>query len=224
MAQNVNRKAGEEKNPLDNLTAYYEDNKKTINMVATIVLLIVVGGLGYLKLYKEPRVEKAATNMAYAQRMFQTDSLDLALNGDGQNPGFLKVKRKFGGTPSENLANYYIGAIYLKKGDYGQAVKYLKEFDGNGTMVGYLAKGLLGDAYMESGKIKEGIAAYEDAASNEDNDVLTPIYLYRAGIAYEMNNQPEKAKEKYLSIKDNYPTSQQAQDIDRLLARMGHLD
>lgn len=224
MAQNVNRKTAEDKNLMDNLTAYYEDNKKTVNMVATVVLLIVVGGLAYFKLYKEPRVEKAATNMAYAQRMFQVDSLDLALNGDGQNPGFLKVKRKFGGTPSENLANYYIGAIYLKKGDYGQAIKYLEDFDGKGTMVSYLAKGLLGDAYMEAGKTKEGIAAYEDAASNEDNEVLTPIYLYRAGIAYEMNSQLEKAKEKYLEIKENYPTSQQAQDIDRLLARMGHLD
>lgn len=216
--KDVRRPANEDKNPLDQIVAYYEENRKRINSITTVVLVIVVGALAYFKLYRAPRVEKAATNIAYAQRMFAIDSLDLALNGDAQNPGFLKVKRKYGGTPAANLANYYIGTIYLRKGDFAQAIKFLKDFDGKGTKVEYMAYGALGDAYMESGKTKEGISSYEKASKSGD-DAIAPIYLYRLAVAAEMNGDIDKAGKAYKQIKDNYPQSQVAQDIDRHVAR-----
>lgn len=214
----------DEMNPLDNLTKLYEDNKKRINTIVTVVLVVVVGGLAYLKLYQAPRVEKAATTVAWAQRQLEVDSFDLALNGNEEHPGFLRVKKKFSGTPTANLCDHYIGVCYLHKGEFDNAIKYLKDFDGKGTMLSYSSWGALGDAYMEKGDLSKGIEYYKKASSNKDNDVLTPIFLYRLGVAYEMNNENEKAKDAYMQIRTDFPRSQPGQDIDRHLARVGAID
>lgn len=213
-----------ESNPLDNLMAKYEANKKRINTITSIVLVAIIGAFVYIKFVRAPRVEKAATTVAWAQRMLEVDSFNLALNGNAEHAGFLKVQKKFSGTPTANLCNHYIGVCYLHLGDFDKAIKYLKDFDGNGTLLSYASWGALGDAYMEKGDIKKGIEYYEKASGNKEDDAVTPIFLYRLAVAYEMNNQADKAKEAYKSIKSDYPRSQYAQDIDRHLARVGVID
>jgi hypothetical protein len=44
----------------------------------------------------------------------------MALNGDGKNPGFIKVASKYSGTAAANLSKYYMGLCYLKMDDYKQ--------------------------------------------------------------------------------------------------------
>jgi tetratricopeptide (TPR) repeat protein len=220
----VERIQSEDSNPLDNIQSTYENNKSRINTGLTIVVVAIVGFFGYKKFIQEPKQSKAATAISYAQAYFAQDSLNKALNGDGQRDGFLRIIKKYGGTKAGNLANYYAGISYLQMHDAKNAIKYLKEFDANGTNVEYMANGALGDAYMESGNVKEGIEHYNKAASNKDDNLLTPMYLQRAGIAYEMNNQPDKAKEVYKRIRDEYPQSQQAREMEKQLARLGVLD
>lgn len=210
----------EESNPLEKLQTAYEVNQKPINTVVVVILIAIVGYFGYLKLYKAPREEKAATAVAFAQRYFQADSVNSALNGDGQHAGFLSIMKKFSGTNTANLCHYYAGVCYLQMGDFKNAIKYLKDFDGKGTMLEYQAYGDLGDAYMETGDTKQGIEYYGKATGYKD-DLLTPIYLYRQGLAYEKNNQPEEAKKDYLRIRDEYPRSMQARDMDKYLAHLG---
>lgn len=211
-------------NPLENLQVKYEGNKKVINTVVTAVLALIVAGFAYLKLYKEPREVKAANAISFAQNYFAQDSVDKALNGDGQHKGFLKVMKQYSGTKTANLCQYYAGVCYLKMGDAKNAIKYLKEFDAEGTLVANAAYGALGDAYMDENNIKQGLEYYTKAASDKENAILTPLYLFRAAQAYEMNKQPEKAIENYKRIRDEYPQSMQARDLDKSLARLGVLD
>ncbi|XZF15795.1 tetratricopeptide repeat protein [Chitinophagaceae bacterium MMS25-I14] len=209
---------------LENLQNAYEINKKRINTVAGVVVVAVLGIVGYFKLYKGPQETKANNAIFYAQRYFEADSVNRALNGDGQHAGFLKVEKKFSGTKAANLSHYYAGVCYLKMGDFKNAIKQLEDFDGKGTMVGYMAYGNLGDAYMESGNTKKGIDAYNKAIGNKDDFAVTPLYLQRLGLAYEMNNQPDEAKKAYERIRDEYPQSMQARDMDKNLARLGELN
>lgn len=210
-------------NPLDNLQVTYEKNKKPINTALIVVVVAVAAFFGW-RWYNQGQDEKAATAVAFAQRYFESDSTNKALNGDGQHSGFLKVMKKFSGTKTANLCHYYAGICYLKEANYPQAIKQLEEFDGKGTIVEQAAQGALGDAYMETGKTSKAINAYKNAAADADDIALTPIFLSRLGMAYELEKKPKDAADAYRRIRDEFPTSPQARDMDKNLARLGELN
>ena len=220
-----NREASpQEVNALDRVQFLYEKNKKVINGVLTGALVIGALTFAYFRLYLAPRETKAASKVFYAQQYFAADSFQRALQGDGQHPGFLKVMKDFSGTKTSNLCHYYAGISYLHLGNTKAAIKQLEDFNGKGTMVGTAAAGALGNAYLEDGKADKAISQFEKATANKEDNVLTPMYLLSLGAAYEMNKKPEDAKKAYLRIRDEYPMSAQARDIDRDLARLGVID
>jgi TolA-binding protein len=231
MANSARNKPGTERrtfeqepNPLDNIMEFYERNKKVISTATTVILVVVVGYFAYTKMYKAPNEEKASTALAFPQTYFAVDSLDMALNGDGRNLGFIKIGKKYDGTAAGNLAHYYEGLCYMKKADYKNAIKALKDFDGRGTSVENLADGVLGEAYMESGDNSHAIESFKKATSDKDNSLVTPMYLYQLGLAYEMSNNANEAKAAFARIRDEYPKSMQARDVDKELARLGQLN
>lgn len=213
-----------ESNPMDGVVVFYEKNKKVINALITGVLVGVVGYFAYTKLYKGPAEEKASTALSIPMNYFAADSLNMALNGDGKNLGFIKISKKYSGTAAGNLAHYYQGLCYLRMGDYKTAIKELSDFDGKGTAVGNMAAGVLGQAYMESGDNAKAIDAFKKATADKDDAVVTPMYLYQMGLAYEAANNANEAKATYKRIRDEYPKSIQARDIDKDLARLGELN
>ncbi len=210
--------------PMETLTVFYEKNKKTLSTVATVVVVVLAGYFGYTKLYKGPAEEKASTALSFPQLYLGADSVNMALNGDGKNLGFTKITKKYSGTAAGNLAYYYEGVCYLKMGDYANAIKSLKEFNGKGTMVSNIANGLLGQAYMESGDNAKAIDAFKKATEDKDDAMVTPMYLYDLGLAYEATNNANEAKAAFKRIRDEYPKSVHARDIDKELARLGDLD
>jgi tetratricopeptide (TPR) repeat protein len=214
----------QDSNPLDKLQGFYETNKKAISTITTIILVVVVGYLAYTRLIKGPQEEKASAAMSYPQTYFMMDSLNLALNGDGQHPGFSKLAKKYDGTSSGNLAHYYEGICYLKMGDFKNAIKSLKEFDGKGTMVAYQAWGALGEAYKESGDNNNAIESFKKATGDKDNTMITPMYLYQLGIAYEDGGKSKDAVDAFKRIRDEFPRSMQARDVEKELARLGQVD
>jgi TolA-binding protein len=217
----VRRTVEPEINPLDNVQAFYENNKQPINTAVTVILVVVIGFFAYTRLYKGPNEEKAATALSFPQLYFQADSLNMALNGDGQHLGFTKIAKKYDGTASGNLAHYYEGICYLKMGDVKNAIKSLKEFNGKGTILGAQADGVLGEAYMEDGESAKAIESFKKATADKDDMLTTPMYLYQLGIAYEAGGNANDAKAAFKRIRDEYPRSIQARDVDKELARMG---
>jgi TolA-binding protein len=84
------------------------------------------------------------------------------------------------------------------------------------------ATGLLGDAYAELGKKEDAIAQYKKAGTMiENDDFNSPEYLFRAGYLSETLNKNSDAIGFYKQIKEKYPNSQRAYDIDKYLARLG---
>ena len=220
----VRRSSAQEPNPLDNILAIYEKYKKPISTATTIVLVVVVGYFAYTKLYKGPAEEKAATALSFPETYFAADSLNMALNGDGKNPGFIKIAKKYDGTAAGNLAHYYGGLCYMKMGDYKNAIKELSDFKGRGTKVGNMATGLLGEAYMENGDNAKAIDCFKKATEDKDDILVTPMYLYQLGLAYEAANNTNEAKATFKRIRDEFPKSMQARDTDKELARLGELN
>ena len=79
--------------------------------------------------------------------------------------------------------------------------------------------GLIGDCYVNMDNAKEGVTYFGKAANAADNEVISPIYLKKAGIAYESMQQYNDAVKVYTQIKEKYFNSMEAADIDKYIAR-----
>jgi hypothetical protein len=49
---------------------------------------------------------------------------------------------------------------------------------------------------------------------------LSPLYLKKLGLVYEAQNDNKSALDAYKSIKNDYATSPEAQNIDEYIARL----
>lgn len=198
---------------------WMERNPKTIIGILTAVLLIVGGYFGY-QYYKDSQEGEAQREMFQAVYYFEADSLDLALNGDGNNLGFIDINDEYGITDAATLANYYAGAAYLKQGKFEVARLYLEDFNSNDLLVQARAYSLIGDSYMEENNFEEAARFYEKAADYKPNKYFSPSYLMKAALAFEKNNQNEKAIAAYDKIIDEYFDSPEFQEARKFKAKL----
>ncbi|MCG8581073.1 MAG: tetratricopeptide repeat protein [Bacteroidales bacterium] len=197
---------------------FIEENQNRLSMIALAIIIIVAGYWGIKKFYFMPLEQEAQKTIFYAQQYFEKDSFNLALNGDGQNAGFIEIIEDYGSTTAGNLAVYYAGVSNLHLGNYNEAVDYLKGFSTSEEMVAATAAGALGDAYAELGQNDDAISQYEKAASF-DNTLTAPTYLMKLGVMYEAKGDYKAAVEAYKTIKDQYATSAEARQVDKYLTR-----
>ena len=201
--------------------AFYQKNNRTVNIIGLVIIVLIGGYFAYKYLYMRPREQKAVSMVFKAQHYFAVDSFNLALNGDGNNYGYLQVIDRYGNTAVGNQAKYAAGVCYIHLGEFQKGIDYLKQFKANDKVVQAVAYGLTGDAYMELGQTDQGIAFYKKAGNYNDNDLIAPLYLMRAGLALEQAGKPQEAIAIYKKIKNNYPQSAEGRNIDKYLARLG---
>lgn len=199
--------------------AFIEKYQKQILVAVGAVVLVVLAVLAFNNFYLVKQETAAQTEMGKAQIYFATDSFKVALEGNRDFIGFKAISSEYSITKSANLAAAYAGICYYKLGQYENAVKYLSQFDGEDNYFTTSVIGLIGDSYVELNETSKALDYFEKAADTE-NDVLSPVYMKKAGVVYESLKQPEKALELYTEIKDNYPKSTEAADIDKFIARV----
>jgi len=198
---------------------WLESNPKVAVGFATAILLIVGGYFGF-HYYKNSQNVLAQKEMFQAVFYFEADSLDKALNGDGNNLGFLNIIEDYGITDAGNLSNYYAGVCYLKQGKFELARLYLEDFSSNDLLVQARAYSLLGDTYMEEQKFEDAAKFYNKAANYRPNKYFSPAYLMKEALAYEKLNQNDKAKEAYEKIITKYWDSGEYQNARKFKARL----
>ena len=225
MAKNKNVKVTEEnlenvESALSNSEQFIEKNQKMLTIVIAALVVVVGGYLSYQKFYKVPLEKEAQAQMFIAERYFERDSFNLALNGDVNYPGFIGVIEDYSSTSTANLANYYAGICYYRLNDFDNAIEYLQNFNSSDIMLSPIAKGLLGDAYSEKNDLDKAVSYYMEAANASTNDFTTPMFLLKAGNTYEMLNDYSNALEVYQEIKDDYNRSQEAALVDKYITRV----
>jgi tetratricopeptide (TPR) repeat protein len=209
---------------LDKAKDFWARYSKPVSYIGTAVIVACAAWYGYKNFVLEPKQASANDKIAMAQEYFAMDSLDRALNGDGTNLGFLKVESKFSGTDAANLSHYYAGAIYLRKQDFSNAIKQLKDFSTSATQVQSSAYRMLGDAYMDSGNKPEGAEYYKKAGQLNEKDPFTSSEnLFRAALAYETIGKNDEAIELYKEVKEKYPKTEKGMIVDKYLARLGSI-
>jgi tetratricopeptide (TPR) repeat protein len=198
---------------------YLEENYKTLLIILGVVVLLV-GIFWLVRLYQNKKNEEAQSQMFQAERWLELDSLKLALNGDGNYLGFLDIASNYKITKSGNLAKYCAGICYLHLGQYQDAIDFLSKYSKKDKVIGSLATGAIGDAYIELGDLDKGVAKYIEAADLAKNSFNTPVFLMKAGQIYETQQKFTDALKVYERIKEEYPESTEGTSIDKYIARV----
>ena len=163
--------------------------------------------------YVAGQEKEAQTELYKAETYFEKDSINKAI------ASLSEVTDQYGVTPSGNLAEYYLGVSLMKKGEFEKAIEHLKEFNSTDQMVGPIAMGDIGDCYVELNKVEEGISYYLKAAVKNKNKFTSPLYLKKAGVAYESLKDYKNAVKVYERIKSDYDKSSEGKEIEKYLAR-----
>lgn len=188
-----------------------------------VVVVLLLGYLGFQRFIQEPKEVEADREIFYPMQYFaqaqQNESLSdslftLALNGAEGKYGLLDIIEEYSGTRAGNLAEYATGISYLHLNQYQDAISHLESYKAEDAILGAIAQGAIGDAFMELGQTSEAQGYYERAIAHDGNDFTTPLYLQKAGIAALALGENEDAFEFFSRIKDEFPDSPQATGVD----------
>lgn len=203
-------------------------NQKYIIGVVGAVALTVLAYLGYNKVIAEPKQKEAMNEMYMAKKYFDdavngtaSDSLyTMSLNGGEGKYGMLDIINEYSGTPAANLANYYAGMAYLNLKDYQNAITHLGKFSSDDKILDPIAKGGIGDAFVQLEQNAEALEYYEKAFKANVNSFTTPLYLMKAArVAIDLGEN-EKALDYLKRIKTEFSASNEAKNADVLIGKI----
>ena len=211
-------------NPVKKGSFIQENSKSLLFIIGAVVVLIGIY-IWYQNVYLKDRAQEASAKMYKAEQYLGVDSLATkALTGDGGYPGFEQIADEYANTKSANLANLYLGGIYLRKGEYKKATEALGNYSETGSPVADpLALGLLGDAYSELKDYKQAATYYKKAAEKASNKFTSPMFLKKLGLVQEQLKDFKAAEDAYTKIKTEFPASQEAALIDEYITRAAAL-
>ena len=195
---------------------FYNENKKTIWTVFAAIVVVGLGILGYYKFIWQPRVAEAMAQCYPCELNFQQENWELALDGDDNTLGFAGVIEEYG-AKAGNAAYLYAGICALRLERWDDAVDYLKKYDGKEPIMTARALGCLGDAYVGLGDYDAAVAAFKKAVAVADND-FAAAYLLKEGLALRELGKGAEALKCFEALKDKYPMSIEAYDIDKYIA------
>ena len=204
----------------DNVTDYINDNKGLVFGIIGAIVLLVAGYFIYKYAVVGPKEREAITQISKAQEQFAKDSFALALeNPGGDYEGFLEIIDNYGGTPTANTAKYYAGVSYLNLGRYEDAVEMLEGVKTKGDILPVMKNGNLGDAYSELNDFDKAMSFYKKAVSAKENSFLTPYFMNKLALLSAKQGDSAEAQKLFAEIKNNYPDSPVAAEVEKFLVK-----
>ena len=198
--------------------SFFERNKKAILYGGGGLLAIIIIALLVHQFYITPRNLHAQESIFPAQQAFLDGNYEKALNGDGENMGFLSVADEYKNTKAGNLACLYAAKCYAATEKYQEAIDMLNKFDGCGdAMISPAATALKGNCYAELGENEKAADLLVKAAKDADNNTISPTCLLQAGQIYIALGQKDKALECFNQIKSKYQQSSVYYEIDKYI-------
>jgi tetratricopeptide (TPR) repeat protein len=197
---------------------FYENNKKLIWGVVIGVLVIWLAALAYNRYIYQPKCAEAAEQTFPAENSFQAGEYELALNGDGNVLGFSQIIDEYGNKAGKAVY-LYAGICQLRLGNYQDAIDYLVKYKGKEPILKARALACQGDAYVGLENYDKAISCFKKAVAVSDN-AFAATYLFKEGLAHKALGNYAAALKCFKSIKNDYPQSIEAYDIDRYIAEV----
>lgn len=196
----------ENENFVTKTLAFFNKYQNIIYGVIIGILVIVLALMAFNRFYLQKKNQEASAQITQPIQWFvqgDTASLKLALEGDGENDGFLDIASNYKITRTANTANYYAGLTYLKLGQKDEALEYLKKFKKKEDVLWYACQAVIGDIYDDNGDEAKAISQYEKAAKSKD-PFFTPITLFKLAQMYERKGDWNKALDTYNKIEKDF--------------------
>jgi len=208
---------------VDRAKDFWTRNSRAIYIAVGAIVLLVGGWLVYKYAIKAPKEAKANEAIWRAQQNFELDSLQKALKGDGQAPGFEKIASQYSGTAAGNLAKFYAGVSAERLEQHDAAVKYLKDFSTDAKQIQARAYKVLADAYAALGKTSEALENYKKAGREfEKDEAQSSEFLFLAAYyADRVVNNKTEATNLYKELRSKYPSSQYGREAQKFLGQQG---
>lgn len=196
---------------------WIEDNANLITWIVAGIALVVMAIIAINQYVIKPKALEASNENAKAVVYFMAGDFDKALNGDdAECIGFEAIADEYSLYQQGKLAALYAGICYFEKGEYEEAANYLKKFNADDLNIDPAASQLLGDAYVELQEYGKAAKAFQ-AAAKSGNEIIAPMSLKKAGLVYLHEGENGKALKAFQTIKEQYPSSAEAQDIDKYI-------
>ena len=203
---------------LNTTSVWIEANQNKLTWAITAIVVVVLGVIALNTYVLKPKAAEASNENAKAVVYFAQGNYEVALNGnDAECIGFEAIANEYKCSQPGKLAALYAGICYYQLGDYAAAAEYLAKFSAKDLNVEPAAAQLLGDAYVQMEDYAKAAKAF-NAAAKSGNELIAPMSLKKLGfVQMELGNNAA-AKKAFETIKNDYPASAEAQDIEKYIA------
>ena len=199
---------------LSKAESFITKNGKNIAIGVVAVVVIVVGAL-VLKAIGEKKDAKANAAFTFIEQEVLTmgDSLSTAVALEN-----LELYIEDHGRHAAGVATFDAGVAAYAAKDYNKAIEYFSEFKSDDAIFNARALACIGDCYAQLGNYEEAYKNYTLAVEEADNEFASE-YAFRAGLAAEKLGKNAEAVAMYEVIKNQYPTTPRASDIEKYISR-----
>ncbi len=203
---------------LNTTSVWIEANQNKLTWAITAIVVVVLSVIALNTYVLKPKAAEASNENAKAVVYFAQGNYEVALNGnDAECIGFEAIANEYKCSQPGKLAALYAGICYYQLGDYAAAAEYLAKFSAKDLNIEPAAAQLLGDAYVQMEDYAKAAKAF-NAAAKSGNELIAPMSLKKLGfVQMELGNNAA-AKKAFETIKNDYPASAEARDIEKYIA------
>jgi tetratricopeptide (TPR) repeat protein len=201
------------------ITGFYERNKKNISIAVTIVAVLIIAAIVFLK-NRADNSEKASAQLGEVFSLYDAGQYQQAIDGIPERniTGLKAIVDNYGGLRAGDYARFYLANAYYHLGKYDLALEQFDDFSPTDDVLAVSRFAGIGSCLEAMGKYKEAAENFEKAATKYPQDVNAAENLSNAARNYGKAGEKQTAIELYKKVKKNYPTSVFARDADRYIA------
>lgn len=201
------------------LVSFYERNQQLVIGVGVGVLLLI-GGLLFWNQRTAALEMEAVEKLAQTMRAYKEGDWSAAIEGDSAHIGLKTLAQRYSGTPSGELAKFYLGNAFYQRGSIDSALALYKGVSTKSPLL--KAAAMAGEAacYEQKQQYRQAGELYRNAANAAQNQALEAFYLSDAGRAFELAGEKKQALEVFEQVKKKFPLTLQGREAEKAIARL----
>lgn len=199
-------------------------------IIASVVIVAIIGGIYYFSYTSEKNQEAAATALSRIKMYFDQEMYSKALAGGDSVPqvrgekvlGLKEIADEYGSTPSGKFAALLAGESYLQLNQFADAKKYFEIASGADSEIlekgGYAG---LGVCFEKENNYQEAVKNYEKAFAKATDASSKGRYMLYAAMCYAKLGDKEKAIALFTDIVKDKELGEFANPAKAELVRLG---